>query len=201
MQKAFGSSLYTVLHSKLKPSEMAEVEQLVRSRSKRFIGEGATARVWGFPEGSPMAGYVLRVQVESAYCIESYVQWAKFCTENPRNKYLPKIPLLAEMRTQAGDLKKVLTVMERLESVKKSPIGQSDNGGWPQYLEDYLADHYYWNERELGDLTRAKMVTRRGMQMLRDKLVNKSIFVNDIHDENVMYRPSTNTLVITDPVC
>ena len=183
-----------IIHNKLNKSRQKMVEKfLTKDITLKVIGSGATAKVYNLD-----ASAVLRVQKDSEdYPAQVYADWAKFCIKT-RSKHLPKLHFMAEDAEGT-----VITVMEKLSRVpykydKKTKLSTDDV---VNYLEDYLCTEERLNKTWLGAMT--ANISAPAITRLRDRMKAASIYPNDLHTGNVMFRADgeQKVLVITDPVC
>ena len=186
---------YKIIHSTLSNTEVEEVLKLRSDRHKRCLGEGATAKVYAFPQGATLAkGWVYRVQKMSLdYPVERYLDFAKVCVKS-KSRHFPRFKLLAVKETTHGP-SEIISVIERLESWTKYHADVCCY--WSEDIESYL-NHQSPLPSSSRQIRDKKGYTPASMRHVRNVFTNRSLVVNDLHSENVMARRD-GTIVITDP--
>ena len=188
---------YNIIHSTLSNIEAEEVLKLRSDRHKRCLGEGATAKVYPFPQSATLAkGWVYRVQKMSwEYPVEAYLDFAKICVKS-KSRHFPRFKLLAVKETTHGP-SEIISVIERLESWTK--YHAVADRYWSEDIESYLNHEspLPYSSRQIRD---KKGYTLSSMRHVRNVFTNRGLVVNDLHSENVMARRD-GTIVITDPSC
>ena len=186
---------YKIIHSTLSNTEMEEVLKLCSDRHKRCIGEGATAKVYAFPQSATLAkGWVCRVQKMSCdYPVERYLDFAKVCVKS-KSRHFPRFKLLAVKETTHGP-SEIISVIERLESWTKYHADVCCY--WSEDIESYLnyESPLPSSSRQIRD---KKGYTPTSIRHVRHVFTKHGLVINDLHSGNVMARRD-GTIVITDP--
>ena len=187
---------YKIIHSTLSNTEAEEVLKLRSDRHKRCLGEGATAKVYPFPQSATLAkGWVYRVQkVSFEYPVEGYLEFAKVCVKS-KSRHFPRFKLLAVKETAYGP-SEIISVIERLEPWTKYHAGA--HYYWSEDIESYL-NHQSPLPSSSRQIRDKKGYTLASMRHVRSVFTKHTLVVNDLHSENVMARRD-GTIVITDPV-
>ncbi len=187
---------YNIICNNLSKEEMEDVINLKSSKVKRPLGEGATAKVYSFPDKSRLARkWVYRIQNATFdYYAEPYFKFAIACISS-KSRHLPRFKFIAVKYNKYKEISSVISVIERLDD-------------WRQH---YRNEHSYWSEDIGGFMNDRPLDTRLSRGILRSKgYIYSSIYhvrnvlrkheveVNDLHSENVMARRD-GTIVITDP--
>lgn len=187
---------YKILHNSLSAAEFEDLLKLRSNRHKRAIGSGATAKVYAFLQGSPLRDkWVYRVQKASyEYIADPYLQFAKACLKS-KSRHFPKLKFLAIKNDCYGDVSQVVSVIERLENwhphYKEAPYY------WTEDMEAYLnnSNPLPWSSKSIRD---KKGYTPSSIRHVKHVFDKHGVYVNDLHDGNVMARKD-GTIVITDP--
>lgn len=179
-----------ILHSKLTKGQ----EKYVLGGGQRgnYMGSGATAEVRSYGKKR-----VIRMQETSSdYDAADVLPWAQLCV-NSRSRHVPKVDFLAVVRDEDGDVKRVVTVLERLEEADTVVGLNCDN-------DVYVIDRFLSGDRKLQYQEMSKEARRRfpksALIALKKRVVASGLYFNDLHDGNWMVRKSDGRLVITDPI-
>lgn len=179
-----------ILHSKLTKGQEKYV--LTGGQRGHYIGSGATAEVRSYGRKR-----VIRVQETSEdYDAADVLPWAQLCVKS-RSRHVPKVDFLAVERDEDGDVKRVVTVLERLEEADTTKGLNCDN-------DVYVIDRFLSGNRKLqyGEMSRAARMRfpRSAIISLKKSIKAADLYFNDLHDGNWMVRKSDGRLVITDPI-
>lgn len=183
-----------IWRNRLTKKELDKVAQIVHNVNMHikspcsipgYIGEGTFAVVVQLSETK-----VVRVESDEFdpdFDCSNYHKWIENVVLKFRSSLIPKVYFHA--RTEdSKDSTLVVTVLEKL-----NPIGEDE------YDEIH---NIFYNDNEsfysIEHATKYKL-NKSKLDRLAAKMKESSLEMDDIHDENVMIRPSTNQLVITDP--
>lgn len=187
---------YKILHNSLSAAEFEDLLKLRSNRHKRALGSGVTAKVYAFPQGSPLSnGWVYRIQKSSyEYSAHPYLQFAKACLKS-KSRHFPKLKFLAIKKDCYGDVDQVVSVIERLEDWqshhKEVPYY------WTEDVEAYLNDRNSLPQSSKS-IRDKKGYTPSSIRHVKHVFDKHGVYVNDLHNGNVMARKD-GTIVITDP--
>ena len=126
----------------------------------------------------------------------AYIAWAKFCMNNPKNPWLPKIREMHKVKFSNMRGAGHVLFMEKLnefDPYNRDHIQLRDNlspiAGLGSY---YLNTNNFWKEMSTAD---------RNLRDISNFLSNTKFGI-DLHEANYMVRTTPNglQLVITDPI-
>lgn len=189
---------FVVVYNKLSKDEMKDLSALRSDKNKRPLGRGVTAKVYSFPKNSSLhSKYVYRVQKpQDGFEAHPYLEFAQEAVKS-KSRHLPKMKFLAYRKNSYGDIVEVVNVLERLDHWEHHHEDAEDY--WVSDLATYLRGWEY-NGMTLDIVKNKKGFTNSSIHTLWKFFAKTNIYVNDLHEDNVMSR-ADGTIVVTDPVC
>lgn len=162
-----------------------EVQEYLINNGYIMIGEGAYSQVWAL-HGS---NAVIKVSTKADKCWLLFAEYSKL---HP-NKHLPKISRLIKYKSKYNGAEFFIAFMERLEPISKAKWMTSS-------FDDIKGMIVFSYDKE-----KMKEYTKKNPDLAKifDDLIQARIKTNcgfDIHRGNIMIRPSTGDIVITDPL-
>ncbi len=191
----------------------SELKKWLTSNGFTLLGDGFYANAYvksGFNR-------IVKISRRQDKCWLKYISWTLKQTKNP---YLPNIPWVKTYDDVASGQRFFVTVIEKLKPLdggalekiddpvvlatiavrttagssywhtilsrlRELGVTLSDTGSYREQLEKYLESHT--NHKFYRTVSKIENLTLSGCH-------------KDMHSENIMYRVSTNSLVITDPL-
>ena len=185
-----------------------ELRKWLKSAGFKKLGSGVFSDAWAKPNHKR----VVKISLKTDPC---WVKYAKWVLKQTANKYLPKIPWIKLYKDKDGT-EFFVTIIEKLESYSTANIKKIDDpvvvsalfvNGEFKKPEHAVLSNLLMKKFDIKDLRAARKVVKQNASHKFVKTLNRiSTMVSvgqcdhDLHSGNLMYRPSTNSIVIIDPL-
>lgn len=186
-----------------------KVRSWLKSQEFKHLGGGAYAAAYG-KKGHKR---IVKISMKQDNC---WLKFAKWTLTQTNNKYLPNISWVREYSGTRKGKQEIffITLMERLDPYSTKIIKQIDDpvvlaaillegdlyAPERKVLRNALNINFHFDtDKELKEL----LLDNHNHKFLKTIQTVKKVggkCEQDLHTGNFMYRPKTNTIVITDPV-
>jgi len=194
----------TVVHNNLTEKEASKLDDLLQNPASRYKC-GATARVYPLSKNK-----VVRIQARiwtnkhyftraaAVNAMYKALQWQTACL-NVQSQHVPDLFFIGFKMNKNRRISVLVTVMEKLKPI---PTNVDDCLDFLAEIEASMTDGSQLSATAVKYLEKHKKFgTPASFNRFTEYTSSQTdLGYNDIHDENVMIRPSTGCLVITDPI-
>lgn len=174
------------------------VERLLHHRGWKEVGAGMFGRVFAHDQKD----HVLKVS-KNPFESDAWFDYAQWVQRQPQSPALPRIGSLLEMKS--GPYRGFLAQIEKLEPVNVNDAAQDNelsnirDASYAAFRK--VSGHAKPAHYERAAFNRLNLPLKKALVRLTKDLTINTDWSFDLHSNNIMRRPGTSQLVLTDPIC
>lgn len=183
----------------------SDLKRWLRKNGFELLGDGFFAEAWAFPNHKR----ILKISKIQDQCWIRYAKWLMEASR--RNPHLLRVDWVKQYKCTKKPQKYFLAVMERLKPFRYNEFAQlNEEDHMILYYRDLLPDDIPYLEKMNLQRLSKEYTEEDHARIRRSKLYKTLTGVRkiagtdgkcsfDLHNENIMWRPSTKSVVVTDP--